>query len=406
MRQFSRSDNVLLSRLRMKWLVLIPLLSLAKCAPVGEQAASLEGLEQEDLRVRRAKEIMMFDNEQDDVKATEKRSDPSMLDDETVDANGDVKAYDPNALAEESPETEEAASMDTSSEIMDGVDTTSDTMSDTEENPGSDLGILQDEQEPGSEEISDAETPTDLVTEDGKNYQDYLKDVEGPGYLKSYMQMLEAVSNPYQNEKWGQLYDQSYFDLPPRSRFQRYRRSQNRRFNNVPVLRRAVKRTRRIKRDLFYPAESLSNEYDPYKEDYLEDPYESYEPSENEELVSLLDLLDSARAYDEDKYGTYGATGYDIPEEYLDDMIYDQEPAYYLPKRQAGLTFVPGIKRARSFYPYFEEPESHFSAFVPQKRTFRDYEDEYERVMRLAAALRDQQQQYPYDYRYQVYRRK
>ena len=128
---------------------------------------------------------MMFDNEQDVVKATEKRSDPSMLDDETVDANGDVKAYDLNALAEESPETEEAASMDTSSELMDGVETTSDTMSDTEENPGSDLGILQDEQKPGSEEISDAETPTDLVTEDGKNYQDYLKDVEGK--LKSVL---------------------------------------------------------------------------------------------------------------------------------------------------------------------------------------------------------------------------
>lgn len=121
--------------------------------------------------VRRAKEIMMFDNEQDDVKATEKRSDPSMLDDEAVDANGDIKAYDPNAIAEESPETEEAASMDTSSEIIDGEDT----MSDTEESPG----ILQDEQELGSEEISNEETPTDLVSADGKNYQDYVKDVEG-----------------------------------------------------------------------------------------------------------------------------------------------------------------------------------------------------------------------------------
>ena len=217
--------------------------------------------------------------------------------------------------------------------------------------------------------------------------------------------MLGALANkPYPNERWGQLYDdQPYYGYPTRSRFQRYRRSQNRRFNNVPLLRRAVKRSRRIKRDLFYPGSGLPQEYDPYDDSYLVDPYETYQPTGNEELISLLDLLDNARQYDdEDNYGNYLGNGYELPEENLEDLVYEEEPKYYVPKRQAGLTFVPGIKRSRPFYPYYEEPETHFSAFVPKKRTFRDYEDEYERVMRLAAALRDAQSEYPDDYGYQV----
>ena len=213
------------------------------------------------------------------------------------------------------------------------------------------------------------------------------------------MKMLGQVTKPNDNAKWGPLYDEQYINFP--TRFQRFRRSQNRRFNNVPILRRAVKRTRRIKRDLFYPNDGLAQEYDPYGEEYLMDPYETYEPSGNEDLVTLLDLLDNARAYDEINYGNYGGNGYEWPDDELDDMVYEEEPTYYVPKRQAGLTFVPGIKRARPFYPYFEEPQSHFKAFVPQKRRFRDYEDEYERVMRLAAALRDEAE-YPEEYAYPV----
>ena len=217
------------------------------------------------------------------------------------------------------------------------------------------------------------------------------------------MDMLGKLSQQKENAKWGRLYDAPapYINIP--TRYQRYRRSQNRRFNNVPILQRAVKRARRIKRDLYYPSESLGQEYDPYEEQYLVDPYDTYEPTGNEDLVSLLDLLDNAKAYDDFNYGTYGGNGngYEWPEEDLDDMVYEEEPTFYVPKRQAGLTFVPGIKRSKAFYPYFEEPHSHFDAFVPQKRRFRDYEDEYERVMRLAAALREQAE-YPEEYGYPV----
>lgn len=209
----------------------------------------------------------------------------------------------------------------------------------------------------------------------------------------------ELANKPYPNERWGQLYDnQAYYGLPPRSRYQRYRRSQNRRFNNVPLLRRAVKRNRRIKRDLFYPGTGLQQEYEPYEDTYLYDPYETYQPTGND----LLDLLDTARQYDEDNYGNYLGNGYEWPEESLDDLVYEEEPKYYVPKRQAGLSFVPGIKRSRPFYPYYEEPKTHFSAFVPKKRTWNKFENEYERVMRLAAALRDAQSDYPEDYGYAV----
>ena len=210
----------------------------------------------------------------------------------------------------------------------------------------------------------------------------------------------ELANKPYPDERWGQLYDNNvYYGFPQRSRYQRYRRSQNRRFNNAPLLRRAVKRNRRIKRDLFYPGTGLQQEYDPYEDSYLYDPYETYQPTGND----LLDLLDNARQYDEDNYGNYlGGNGYEWPEESLDDLVYEEEPKYYVPKRQAGLTFVPGIKRSRPFYPYYEEPKTHFSAFVPKKRTWNKYENEYERVMRLAAALRDAQSEYPEDYGYAV----
>lgn len=65
------------------------------------------------------------------------------------------------------------------------------------------------------------------------------------------------------------------------------------------------------------------------------------------------------------------------------------EAPYALAKRQY-LSFVPGSKRSSDFYPYAYGPDGRWSAMVadevPEKRA---EEEMYERLLRLAAALRD-----------------
>ena len=63
------------------------------------------------------------------------------------------------------------------------------------------------------------------------------------------------------------------------------------------------------------------------------DPYEAYQPIGHEELISLLDLLDNARQNDEDNHGNYLGNGYELPEENLDDLVSEEEPKLYAPKR-------------------------------------------------------------------------
>jgi hypothetical protein len=112
-------------------------------------------------------------------------------------------------------------------------------------------------------------------------------------------------------------------------------------------------------------------------------PYNNY-PIEEEDLAELLDLLDSRRNYEDDDVLLSPYEGYE-PYDNLEDVEF--EAPIYVPKRQAGLSFVPGLKRSRDFYPYFEEPNTHFAAFIPDKRTLNDYAGAYQRVMGLAAAL-------------------
>lgn len=70
------------------------------------------------------------------------------------------------------------------------------------------------------------------------------------------------------------------------------------------------------------------------------------------------------------------------------------EPSYYpaTTKRQM-LSFVPGQRKKRYFYPFASEPYTHWGAFVPRQEK-RDYYDEaYRRLRTLAMVLADSRQQ-------------
>lgn len=197
-----------------------------------------------------------------------------------------------------------------------------------------------------------------------------------------YYNMLNRVKPDYYNRGRNPMY--------------RYRRSQTGRFNPAffPRSTQHLKRSHRIKRDLYLPYDVISQQYLPYDDSYYNRAYNNY-PMDEDELSYFLDALDQSRGYDDDenddvtdyvKYDNY------IPYNgYTDDDEEEYLPLYETPlKRQAGLQFVPGIKRSREFYPYFLEPGTHFQAFVPEKRSLADYADAYEKVMELAAALRRQ----------------
>lgn len=200
--------------------------------------------------------------------------------------------------------------------------------------------------------------------------------------ISPYLNNIVKGSDPY----WTQY---QYFN--PYNNYQRYRRNQVRALQSYQFPRtRVLKRAHRTKRQAFYVPDMQG--YLPYEEQLLDSQYKKY-PVTEEDLADLLDVLDGARMFDDsvfvNPYEEYAPNGE------LEDVEF--ESPIFVPKRQAGLTFVPGIKRNRDFYPYFIEPESHFAAFIPEKRSMRDYADAYERVMEMAAALR-QQNNYLDDY--------
>lgn len=177
------------------------------------------------------------------------------------------------------------------------------------------------------------------------------------------------------------------FDFPY-TKYGRRRRSQMRTFNGYPYqAARMLKRSHRTKRHTYDPDDF--DFYLPY-----EMPY-NYQ-IDDDDMAELLDLLETPEPYDDNDvfvnpYETYA------PYEETNGLEFES-PIYVAPKRQAGLTFVPGIKRSRDFYPYFKEPETHFANFIPEKRSMREYADAYQRVMELAAALRQQEEPYPSEY--------
>lgn len=369
----------------MKAVVFLGLLAVGGlCAPLGEQiaeqideaAAAADPADDNAMRVKRAKEAIMFGNQQNDAKEIKKREDPK-LDSNILDNGASVIVKEPVEI-EQAPVDEdlpiEPVEMDEETVIEEPA------MEKEEEDTM--VNETPDETEVQTVDDKDMEDGY-LADVDYGKYQKYLKDIQNSKYDLS--QYLLGPANYMMNR---------YGDYVPYNGM-RYRRSQNRRFNGGDYLRssRHLKRSHRTKRDLYYPIDALSQDYLPLDESYYNRPYNNY---------PLEDLLDALRsdAYEEDD--TDDDVSYFPYETYVDEEDDDDylPPLYEVPlKRQAGLSYVPGFKRSRDFYPYFMEPGTHFQAFVPQKRSLslEDYADAYQKVMELAAALRERNY-YPREY--------
>lgn len=392
-------------------LVLLSLLAVVLCAPLGEteEYSAAADVDSDDSRVKRAKEVMMFGNQQNEAsRDMAKRDDPSNNADNEIDKEGLIVAKEPVDIpvSEETPEEEIGDDSETAEAVEDDIIEQAGTegLGGDDENDNEENAIDENE---GNTALETLDGNGEGEKDDQMTFEEYLKELEKVedenSDIAPYINSLLKESRGYYTQEQDPLYQYyNSYNYSPYRQYQRYRRSQPRIFNGMHFPRsRVLKRGHRTKRQAYYVPDIDS--YLPYDDRYADMPYSNY-PINDDDLAELLDLLqDNRKTYDDEDmllnnpYEGYG------PYEDLGDVEFDSP--IYVPKRQAGLTFVPGIKRSRDFYPYFEEPKTHFAAFVPEKRTMRDYADAYERVMELAAALR-QPQYYPDDGYYDGYRRR
>lgn len=382
-------------------IVVLSTFAVAMCAPTGEKADELE-INSDDIRVKRAKEVMMYGNQQNEQQSSVKRASPA----DNVDENGYIIANEASNL-----DPEETENSNEAEELVSSNDETNE--SNIEDNAEIDNQEIQetDTAEQDSIETTDkdtAETDTALEpvkedndeNEDEMSVEEYLKELEklrdddSDEDMAPYLNLLKDTTFPYWNQDPYRYYN-NYNS--PYGNFQRYRRSQVRNMKDMkfPML----KRSHRVKRQAYYLPDV--DGYLPYDDRILNTPYNNY-PVTEEDLAELLDVLDDSKPYDDDIY----MSPYEEYQPYEEANDIEFDSPIYLPKRQS-LSFVPGIKRNRDFFPYFKEPDSHFQAFVPDKRSLREEAeayDAYERVMALAAALR-QQNYYPGEY-FEGYRRR
>lgn len=369
--------------------MLLCVVAAAYCAPVSEtvqEQKAVDGLD----RVKRAKEEMMPHNEGDEVSEKRKRSSQDIPAAENIDKEGRVMAkpvVDISGTTEDTEPSEDASTEGSEEVPIDLAESEIGGEIPVDDDDDDDVETGDVAEEPA---IGETETEDDEQSVAGTDEATYLK------ALKELNMFQPSIQTPsYPNVLLDQQYRFNPYDLRTAA-FQGYRfkRSQTREREDIlsPRLR-LLKRNRRYKRDLMYPSELLSDGYYPIDDSYGNLPYGTYEEGSNDDdLNYLLDLIDEARGNepsavdDQVMYEPYNSySPYEELDKYYPEL--DNVPTYVVPKRQSGLTFVPGLKR-RDFYPAFEEPETHFSAFVPQKRSAQEYADAYQRVMGLAAALR------------------
>jgi hypothetical protein len=137
-------------------------------------------------------------------------------------------------------------------------------------------------------------------------------------------------------------------------------------FTKARMFTNEMKRAHRAKRDLPYTDDDeYPMSYYPAKfgPSYMIDDLESYAREKEYENNVLRAILDNVDPDDVEEIVHKGVMGLFIPLE-------EEEPV------------IP--TRKRNFYPYSDEPETHFGAFVPEKR---EYLDSYSRLVQLAKEL-------------------
>ena len=82
------------------------------------------------------------------------------------------------------------------------------------------------------------------------------------------------------------------------------------------------------------------------------------------------------------------------------EIVHNGQPGIFFPVKRQYLSMLPGVKRSTDFYPYSEGPDGRWGALVQSEVEKRRQEEMYDRLYRLAEALRGD------GYSDDVYRRK
>lgn len=235
-----------------------------------------------------------------------------------------------------------------------------------------------------SSEPDDSDTPEQFESSVDTPEEDALQENNN----EQSLQMLEE--NPFEAYRMFKTYQNvlSHYPTYFPDAYGEYLNGRRRRASSTLLSRlrsREMKRNHRIKRELPYGDSSLFPYFYPEREQDDEDalyrvipdqeildndPYELYPEEALEEELAAEEGLPYAEE-DEEEYGT--------------PVMYGGKMGYFTPsKRQDMLSFVPGNKREAFFYPFSKEPDTHYQAFVPEKRS---YLESYGDLVRLARAL-------------------
>nr|AXN93526.1 GNQQNxP [Mizuhopecten yessoensis] len=233
--------------------------------------------------------------------------------------------------------------------------------------------------------------------DDGDNAQEQFAEVvdapDGPERQDNGAeQSLEMLENPLEAYRMYRNY-QNFLSTYPNNYADAYRNYQNgrrRRASSTLMSRlrnREIKRNHRIKRELPYGDSSLFPYFYPEQEQEQEQEDAMYRVLPEQEILGNEPYtLFPEEALEEELAAEEGLPYADEDEEeYGTPVLYDGKMGYFLPsKRQDMLSFVPGNKRESYFFPFSKEPETHYKAFVPEKRS---YLESYGDLVRLARAL-------------------
>ncbi|XP_050394176.2 pre-mRNA-splicing factor CWC22 homolog [Patella vulgata] len=373
---------------------------------------------------KRAKETIMFGNQQnaprvkkrdpedavgsDSVENIESES-ASDNDSDEDESNLDLKGNVVAMPARNTLGSDEASPSSVEEELGDAKATAEEAaeVNSAEERKGN---AVEDEIDPDVKDMLDSsETNKDSESESGDEKQGDevglvpVPDTENPEDVDDFYKYLMRYENPQRADLYNRLPQ-----YPPRSYYNyRRRRSLMRHMKrNGYNSNKAVKRAKRIKRDLFdddeyyYPnlVEAPVLEEPGYGElEFYPEP--EPEVDEGDLLAYLLSLYEDGNEVEEPAYEIENPYERLLEEEAREEeeaeeaaREEEEEEPVYVPVKRQMLSTLPGMRK-RYFYPFNKEPQTHWGAFVPEQK--RDYYNAYDRVLRLAKALADQDSYYP-----------
>ncbi|XP_062608842.1 uncharacterized protein LOC134270620 [Saccostrea cucullata] len=338
-------------------------------------SAAPTDIEKRSTMVKRAQEVMMFGNRQN--KPRIKKSDPDVP--ALPDLKGSVVANKAKDIVKtktaELPKGIEEELEDVSDDVTTSKDTEEVQSESNEQNEPTTDELLEDFPPETVEALKElenikneknSEEQDNTASEDKTDEEDKTPKDNSVPQMSGEEDMIEMLPEDWYNNPVlaYQLY-RAYKKLPAYgySYYRRRRRSPLK----SRLLTNEMKRSHRAKRDLPYTEEEYPIAYyqSKFGPSYTLEDLESYAREKEYEDSVLRSILNSVTLEDVQEIEHQGVTGLFIPLE-------DEEPV------------MSTSKRSPYFYPYSQEPESHFGAFVPEKR---DYLDSYSRLVQLAREL-------------------